>query len=299
MHQMIRGVSMLLLVLGLSQGAPILESQGFYNLGQRITVQVKATDGIDGRQEENKLTSTTGNDWVGLFRSGECNEPDNLQDRHKCYLASKVIPATLWEGEISFEIDEYQSAGEFDVRYFYGNNPHIEGNTTSPHFTWSGQGYVCNTAAGMQGSVFYLNKLDTAWVQYVASQVNWTTTDSSTVYSPDPGCGCKPWEGNFQEQRACCLRHQNCIPPMDEAIRVCRRYHDTYVADNQITISCGCDPNSGTVEQQAWCQETIAACQRCALDSVASTTVHVLGSMGIDDPQQSLKEIPGFEMLVS
>ena len=47
----------------------------------------------------------------------------------------------MW-GEVIFEVNDYKEAGDYDVRYFYGDDPLIEGASTSPHFTWAGNG-IC------------------------------------------------------------------------------------------------------------------------------------------------------------
>lgn len=277
---------------------PEMTTNAYINLGTDIQIAYKAGDSFDGRTSAERETSTTGMDWVGLYKAGDCNSPNNLMDRHKCHVATRSLPRTEWSGTITFPQSDYQAAGEYEIRYFYGDDPTIEGSSTSPHFTWSGQGYICNTNAGMEGSVFYLNQLDPAWVAYVNNQSGWTTPEDSFPYQPTPDCSCNPRQGTDREKRNCCLRHQNCVPQMDEAIQVCRYYHDHYLTASETNpaVSCNCDRTVGTTAQKELCMEVNAACKRCALDSVMSVTVNVLGTMGIDDPQTALRSvIPGFE----
>merc|ERR1711934_293959 len=276
--------------LYLASAIPTLTSTTYFNLGNAIRVKYNATDGFDGRNSGNKAISGTGTDWIGLFRKDTCNSPKNLVDRHKCYLATRSVPRTQMWGEVIFEVNDYKEAGDYDVRYFYGDDPLIEGASTSPHFTWAGNGYVCNTAAGMEGSIFYLNQIDPDWVAYVNSRQRWNTSHDSHPYQPTADCSCDPTTGDFATRRACCLRHQNCQPQMDSAIQVCRHYHDTYMEDQNVVVSCACSANTDQ------CKETKAACLRCALDTVATSTVHVLDSFGMGDTQMSAKEIPGFEL---
>jgi hypothetical protein len=175
----------------------------------------------------------------------------------------------------------------------------------------------------MEGSIFYLNQIDPDWVSYVGAQRHWEVQavdnlgnplsdvhgnpvirqeyTTSPVYAPNPGCDCDPNDATFTaaEKRACCLRHQNCVPRIDDHVATCRRYHDHYLTQATAELSCACDVTAGTTEDQALCKETIAACLRCALDSVAETSFTVMGTMGIDATQASVKNIPGFELMVN
>jgi len=76
-------------------------------------------------------------DWVGLFRKGECSdEATTLSNRlHKCYLAWKYTTPNLLTGVSSFAWSTYKVAGEYEVRYFYGDST-------------DGQGYRCITLDG-------------------------------------------------------------------------------------------------------------------------------------------------------
>merc|ERR1712216_1064900 len=104
------------------------------------------------------------NDWIGLFESGTCMS--DWKGKHQCYIATRSIPKpradpSSWSGQVCFELEEYRHSGSFDVRYFYGDDPMIDRNCStpefagngvvegcaSPHFHWNGNGYVCNTHA--------------------------------------------------------------------------------------------------------------------------------------------------------
>ena len=237
---------------------PTLDSTTYFNLAVPVCVKYNVSDAWDGRNVATKATSTTrpdpisgetqphGNDWIGLFESGSCLQTDNTIDRHKCHIATRSVPKPQanpdsWYGQVCFSVDEYKKSGDYDVRYFYGDDPMIDRNCTSPefaeggfiegcaspHFHWNGNGYVCNTHAGIEGSILY------------SYEVN------ATQYS------------------------------------------------------CDCDPTAGTVDEQLACRQVSAACQRCALDSVATLTVSVLESFGIGATQMSMRSIPGFEIMLN
>merc|ERR1719247_2481479 len=95
-----------LVFLGLANAIPSLSSREYFNLAVPIRIEYNASDGFDGRQETRKSTSTSGSDWIGLFHHGACLDPNNLIDRHKCFIASRSIPRTQMSGEITFEVSE-------------------------------------------------------------------------------------------------------------------------------------------------------------------------------------------------
>jgi len=94
-----------------------------------------------------KFLSRTGNDWIGLYKQGDCALSPNNQDRHKCWVDWAMVPRDNSEGTIQFEASQYkvsrvprrslgsvspcrvvsQSAGTYDVRYFYGEDPTMPG----------------------------------------------------------------------------------------------------------------------------------------------------------------------------
>jgi len=128
---------------------PSLSVANTINLGTPIVVSYSLSDGIDGRtvaQAENgengvgKYLSETGNDWIGLFKKGECQNVANNQDKHKCHVHWFYVPAHMASGSVTFEAEHYKTAGEYEARYFYGDDPTIPGA-----YSWVGQGWVCNT----------------------------------------------------------------------------------------------------------------------------------------------------------
>lgn len=87
-------------------------------------------------------------DWIGLFRKGECDAEDVLKkdhwvmsDRHECYLQRWNVPGeNIPQSHVTFEAEAYLRGGDYEARYFYGDDPSALGA-----FSWRAQGYVCNT----------------------------------------------------------------------------------------------------------------------------------------------------------
>lgn len=124
---------------------PTISSMATVNFGTPIVVSYDITDGLDGRLTEVHGNSATdrdldANDWIGLFPKGECVNPSNNQDKHKCHVHWEYIPAYAKTGSVTFQAEHYKSAGEYEARYFYGDDPTISGN-----YEWVGQGFVCNS----------------------------------------------------------------------------------------------------------------------------------------------------------
>jgi len=133
-------VSVAVLCLVASTNAyPTLVVQHTINIGTPISVAYDTSDGLDGRTMPT-AGSQESNDWVGLFPAGECKNTPNNQDWNKCYVAWDRIPASMSKGHITFEAEHYKNAGEYEVRYFYGDDPTIPGA-----LSWVGQGWVCNS----------------------------------------------------------------------------------------------------------------------------------------------------------
>merc|ERR1711959_162206 len=181
-----------------ASAVPTLSTQATINLGTPMTVTYAVTDGIDGRtvtkasqgaQGTGKYLSTTGNDWVGLYKKGGCKSPTNNQDRHKCYLHWWYVPAESSSGTLTFYQEHYKTAGEYELRYFYGDNPTIPGT-----YSWIGQGWVCDTwtdtnplITGSQdlGNTFHANAgkegtTQVAGLTLAQCQCNPTTGDAAT-----------------------------------------------------------------------------------------------------------------------
>jgi len=101
-----------------------------------------------------------GQDWVALYRKGACRQADYTENnpypvdedeaqryaQNQCHLATESIPAFVSSGTVSFQQSDYKNAGEYEVRYFFGNSH-------------SGQGVVCRgkggLAEGYEGSPTY------------------------------------------------------------------------------------------------------------------------------------------------
>jgi len=120
---------------------PQLQAPNFINLGSSIVVHFKVSDGQDGRGQHSPR------DWIGLYKKGSCEaEGPHLDDynkhyRHQCFLQVYNIPYDTPSGTVTFSYAEYGGvAGEFDVRYFYGDDPTVPGN-----YHWVSQGYVCHS----------------------------------------------------------------------------------------------------------------------------------------------------------
>jgi hypothetical protein len=206
-----------------AEAAPEFNVPATINLGTPINIHYTFTDAIDGRfmtisnsagqgqEGTGKFVSKTGNDWIGLFAKGECDatSASNNQDRHKCWKHWAYVPQGATSGTISFQADEYKSAGDYEARYFYGDDPTIPGT-----YKWMGQGYVCNTwldsngdgninptsaemNTGLQGGVATTNvelaqcQCDPALSTQVLTLADGTTptVDMATCHSYRAACG--------------------------------------------------------------------------------------------------------------
>lgn len=204
MGRVLLGMAVAALV-ALVRGVPTITTETYYNFGPDFCFSYSATDGLDGRDQVRAATATSpdeiiissvshddvdyqhGNDWIGLYPKDACNFGEG---KHQCPLATRSVPkgwraAGQWNGTICFAQKEYKRSGEFDIRYFYGDDPQTDVNCSnpefmgqpadpanyytssvpnvgcaSPHFTWDGSGYVCNTAAGLEGYVHLLPDAD-------------------------------------------------------------------------------------------------------------------------------------------
>ena len=63
----------------------------------------------------------------------------NLHERHKCWLRWHYVQQRESSGRVIFDYEDFKHAGEYDVRYFYGDDPTVPGN-----YHWVGEGYVCH-----------------------------------------------------------------------------------------------------------------------------------------------------------
>lgn len=99
----------------------------------------------------------SGSDWVGIYRKGDCAEPEWWQDssepyeakrrpveeaqpmeRHQCYLEMFNLPAGETSGQLRFKLEV---AGDYEARYFKGDSRH-------------GQGYVCRRLPGTGANTY-------------------------------------------------------------------------------------------------------------------------------------------------
>jgi len=75
-------------------------------------------------------------DWIGLYRAGECDDDSDVNFDsiiHKCWLAwQDVLPGGDRTGRVTFPVGDYKNAGDYELRYFYGDSN-------------GGQGYTCLT----------------------------------------------------------------------------------------------------------------------------------------------------------
>jgi len=127
--------------LPLVEGYPIVEVPDIVSLGNTITVTWYPDARSDRVSHEQ--------DWVGLYRKGECADPntgavasppDGLSQPetdfvNQCYVAWESLPSGQTSGTVSFYFESYKVAGEYDVRYFYGDSR-------------DGQGYKCGLQPG-------------------------------------------------------------------------------------------------------------------------------------------------------
>jgi hypothetical protein len=114
-------------------------------------------------------------DWVGLYKKGDCANADaddrkRLTRIHKCYLAWQYTAAGLTHGENRFKFASYKTAGQFEVRYFYGDST-------------DGQGYRCVTLGG-SGNTY---KQCILRARQTSAVINVGSTGTATSMSSVPG----------------------------------------------------------------------------------------------------------------
>jgi len=327
----------------------------FFNLAVPICFTYNATDGLDGRSPQTKSLSShadglTGinynfpNDWIGLYESGACQSQENYirpsddyhargdtptsgMGVHQCHIATRSIPKPQgnpdsWSGEICFSLDEYRHSGNFDIRYFYGDDPKIDRDCSSaefvgtgvvegcssPHYYWDGGGYVCNTNAGISGSVDITHNGTGCSDVLLTGDVEYTSAvQGSSCGFNEPGehqptdCAgktCAEWEeydklyGWFASYGSDAANANEGHSPSQACC--------AGGGGVRWSHGCDCDPTAGPVEQQEACTRTAAACQRCALESVASITLSVLDSFSVGSGTQgTIANLPGFEIMTN
>jgi hypothetical protein len=130
--------------LPLIVGTPRLDVPDIISLGNDIT--------FTWYPDTSSQRKSHPSDWVGLYRKGECRDesaestlhpPKSLSMAetnhvHRCYLAWAQLEPEQLTGTVSFTYDSYKVAGEYEVRYFYGDSR-------------DGQGFKCGLIPGTTG----------------------------------------------------------------------------------------------------------------------------------------------------
>jgi len=291
----------LLAIIGAAISSPLLSTKATVNLGTPIQVSYKLSDGLDGRDLAEKAASSTGNDWIGLYHVGDCTNPINNQDKHKCYVAWQYVPAYAATGTVTFEAEHYKIAGEYEARYFYGDDPTLPGA-----LSWVGQGWVCNT---------YNQSSDTATYRDVYTERTGSEASAEVTSLVLAQCQCDPTRDTQT------IDVHSCSDPTRTTQTAC-----TSSCNDQLVM--GTDASGTTAEDRCtgnytiysngyreevprvwtsrtWGDTTItktecegyrAACGRCILDAVAySAQILVTGKTGVSE-YQDMKDIPGFEI---
>jgi len=284
---------------------PTMVVQSTINLGTPLVVTYDITDGLDGRSLLQKSQSLTGNDWIGLFPKGKCVDVHNSQDKHKCAVHWMYVPTFHSSGQLTFEAEQYKNAGEYEARYFYGDDPTIPGA-----YEWVGQGWVCN----------YYNDSTPENNVDVRDQYTYMTGsegDPKIAGLTLSQCQCDPTQ-TTQTIAACT---DTLITEQSKCVSSCDWYgygkQDTladstyphalsdWTNKNQmVTNAAQCSELGLTWVTRAWgysvtqeqCNGYRAACGRCILDAAAySNTVTITGPAGVDT-YQHMSNIPGFEI---
>lgn len=301
---------------------PTLSAPATMNLGTPLVVQYDLTDGLDGRLNAEHATersgaygeairqnvSPSGNDWIGLFPAEGCpTSVDNNQERHNCHIAWKYVAANAQTGTVTFEADEYKNAGDYQLRYFYGDDPTIVGT-----YDWLRQGWVCNSysgatqdvdgdrpdftqRAGMAGTPEVFGALDSVGtkIQLEMSQCQ-CNADLATQTIAYQSCTESP-----VADASVALTQEQCVSSCshtgsnNEELDQAGCTGLTWNGDTRVwtTRSWG-----NTLIDQDTCLSYRAACARCFRDPVAfSGTVSVTGPSGVDT-YQDMSGIPGFEI---
>jgi len=137
--------------ISLDYRAPVLKVSPSVNLGQDIVVGWEANNDMDERVSHE-------NDWIGLYRQGDCEQLDYNDDKVKssvdrsllvnsddtkrpntqnqCFVAIALLTDHHENGEVRFSLAQYKQAGTYEARYFMGDST-------------SEGGYVCR---GLQES---------------------------------------------------------------------------------------------------------------------------------------------------
>jgi len=131
------------LLIEIDEMAPMFQVDTTVNHGEDLTIRWFANKDHTGRVSHPL-------DWIGIYRKGECSEEEPfsqeaeseeevLETKHnfvnKCHLAMLDLPDHQESGLATFYVNDYLSAGEFEIRYFLGDSR-------------NGQGYECRGLRG-------------------------------------------------------------------------------------------------------------------------------------------------------
>ena len=142
------------LLEAIDPGSPTLSVPQSILLGIDLVVEWSASN------EMNVRAASPGG-WVGLYKTGECLEGNEWQ--HRCFLAYRELSEGTYNGVARFLHNDYQAAGEYEVRYFRGDTQH-------------GQGRECKGLGGLTSGVYLQCKL-------IAAATSTTITISPSLES--------------------------------------------------------------------------------------------------------------------
>merc|ERR1719502_1538242 len=121
-------------------------------------------------------------DWIGLYYKGTCDDDSDFNHDstiHQCYLAWKYVDEGLKTGQVSFPVQKYKLARDFEVRYFYGNSN-------------GGHGYNCVTMGGVPDTYTRC----TLRARATSNTVHVTQSGSSQASQALPGLNEHKCDGN-------------------------------------------------------------------------------------------------------
>lgn len=287
---MMRANTMVALVssLACSYAVPTIVVQSSINLGTPLVVTYDITDGLDGRELKEKSESLTGNDWIGLFHRGQCVDVLNSQDKHQCAVAWVYIPTFKASGQVTFQAEEYKNAGDYEARYFYGDDPTIPGS-----YEWVGQGWVCN---------FYSDSTPENNVEVRDQYTHMTGSEGDPKIAGLTLTQCQCDITQTTQNIAACT--DTSITEQSRCVSSCNWY-GYGKQHTPVTTEAQCSELGLSWVTRAWgyavtqeqCAGYRAACGRCILDAAAySNTVTITGQFGGTNAYQYMSSLTGFEI---
>jgi hypothetical protein len=121
-------------------------------------------------------------DWIGLYYAGTCDDDSDANHDsviHQCYVAWKYVDQGIKTGQLSFPVQDYKLARDFEVRYFYGNSN-------------GGHGYSCVQMGGATDTY----KRCTLRARATSSTAHVTQSGSSQASQTLPGLNEHKCDGN-------------------------------------------------------------------------------------------------------